>query len=134
MQFSEKFKTQETAKRMSQTDLAEKAGISLRTFQNYELGVRTPKSHSTYNRIAEALEMNVNILLDENAELILWAGEKHSSCSKKQAMSIVNYIKAMWTSGEMDEESIDAIMQTLSEAHWGSKKVRRQKEVIQYPV
>lgn len=78
--------------------------------------------------------MNVNILLDENAELILWAGEKHSACSKKQAMSIVNYIKAMWTSCEMDEESIDAIMQTLTEAHWGSKKVRRQKEVIQYPV
>ncbi len=126
MNLSEKLRNARAAKRMSQTELAEKSGVSLRTIQNYELGVRTPKSRSTYDRLAEALEMDVNILLDENAEFILMASESYGARGEKQAMDIVNDIKAMWAGGKMDEEDMDAIMQALQEAYWEAKKNNRK--------
>ncbi len=126
MNLGEKLRNARAAKRMSQTELAEKSGVSLRTIQNYELGVRTPKSRSTYDRLAQALEMDVNILLDENAEFVLMAGENYGARGEKQAMDIVNDLKAMWAGGKMDEEDMDTIMQALQEAYWEAKKNNRK--------
>ena len=89
MNLSEKLRNARIAKHMSQTDLAEKVGVSLRTIQNYELGVRVPKSRSTYDKLAEALDMDVNILLDENAEFVLRASESYGGRGAKQAMEMV---------------------------------------------
>ena len=126
MNLSEKLRNARIAKHMSQTDLAEKVGVSLRTIQNYELGVRVPKSRSTYDKLAEALDMDVNILLDENAEFVLRASESYGGRGAKQAMEMVADIKAMWAGGEMEEEDMDEIMQALQEAYWEAKKNNRK--------
>ena len=126
MNLSEKLRNARIAKHMSQTDLAEKVGVSLRTIQNYELGVRIPKSRSTYDKLAEALDMDVRILLDENAEFVLRASESYGGRGAKQAMEMVADIKAMWAGGEMEEEDMDEIMQALQEAYWEAKKNNRK--------
>lgn len=126
MNLSEKLRNARAAKHMSQTELANKTGMSLRTIQNYELGIRLPKSRSTYDKLAEALEMDVNILLDENAEFVLRASESYGGRGAKQAMDMVADIKALWAGGEMEEEDMDEIMQALQEAYWEAKKNNRK--------
>ena len=126
MNLSEKLRNARAAKRMPQADLANMTGMSLRTIQNYELGTRLPKSRSTYDKLAEALNMDVNILLDENTEFVLRASESYGGRGAKQAMDMVADIKALWAGGEMEEEDMDAIMQALQEAYWEAKKNNRK--------
>ena len=126
MNLSEKLRNARAAKHMSQTELANKTGMSLRTIQNYEMGTRLPKSRSTYDKLAEALEMDVAILLDENAEFVLRASESYGGRGAKQAMDMVADIKALWAGGEMAEEDMDEIMQALQEAYWEAKKNNRK--------
>ena len=71
MDFAEKLKNARTARRLSQSDLAKAAGISLRTIQNYELGSRLPKKRGTYTKLAEVLGVDEAALLDENASFVL---------------------------------------------------------------
>ena len=47
---------------------------------------------------------------------------KHSGPG--QAMIIVDELKTMWSSDEMDENEMDSVMQALQEAYWESKKRR----------
>ena len=132
MDFSEKLKNARTARRLSQSDLAKAAGISLRTIQNYELGCRLPKKRSTYTRLAEALGVDEAALLDENASFVLRANERYGSRGAEQAWDMVADLSAMWAGGEMAEEDMDAIMQAMQEAYWEAKKNNRKYVNRQY--
>lgn len=126
MNLGEKIRNARIAKRMSQTELAEQAGVSMRTIQNYESGFRRPKSRDTYDKLAAALGIDVRILLDDNAEFILQAGEKYGPRGAKQAWDLVDDIRTMWAGGHMEDEDMDAIMQALQEAYWDAKKKNRK--------
>ena len=126
MNRGEKIKNARIAKHMSQTELADKTGMSLRTIQNYEKGTRLPKSRDTYGKLAAALEIDESILLDENTEFVLRASEQYGSRGAKQAWDMVSDIKALWAGGDMEEEDMDSIMQALQEAYWEAKKNNRK--------
>ena len=126
MEFSEKIRRARTAKGLTQKELASAAGLSLRTIQNYELGVRFPKKRDTYLALANALDINEDVLLDKNASFVLRATERYGSRGAKQAWDMVADLAAMWSGGEMDEEDMDAIMQALQDAYWDAKKSNRK--------
>ena len=126
MKFGEKIRNARIAKKMSQADLARNAGISLRTVQNYELGTRMPKKRDTYAKLAEALGISEDILIDENTSFVLRASEQYGDKGAKQAFDMVSDIAAMWAGGEMAEEDMDAIMQAMQEAYWEAKRNNRK--------
>ena len=126
MTLAEKLKNARAAKHMSQRELAEAADMSLRTIQNYELGARMPKKRDTYTRLAAALGIDEKVLLDENADFVLRAGERYGSRGARQAWDLVADFKGLCAGGEMEEEDMDAIMQALQEAYWDAKKSNRK--------
>ena len=126
MEFSEKIRNARTAKGWTQKELAQAAGLTLRTIQNYELGARLPKKRDTYLVLAKALDINEEVLLDDNASFVLRANERYGSRGARQAWDMVADIAAMWSGGEMDEEDMDAIMQAMQEAYWDAKKNNRK--------
>ena len=126
MEFSEKIRKARTAKGLSQRELAEASGVSLRTIQNYELGTRMPKKKDTYLALANALDISEEVLLDRNASFVLRATERYGSRGARQAWDMVADLAAMWAGGEMDEEDMDSIMQAMQEAYWEAKKSNRK--------
>ena len=126
MEFSEKIRNARTAKGISQRELAEASGITLRTIQNYETGGRLPRKRETYTRLAASLGISEDVLLDENAAFVLRASEQYGGRGAKQALDMVSDIAAMWAGGEMDEEDMDTIMQAMQEAYWEAKKNNRK--------
>lgn len=126
MTLAEKLKNARAAKHLSQRDLAEASGISLRTIQNYELGARMPKRRDTYACLAAALGIEEKVLLDENADFVLRANEQYGSRGARQAWDLVADFKGLCAGGEMEEEDMDAIMQALQEAYWDAKKMNRK--------
>ena len=126
MEFSQKIRNARLAKDMSQNDLAKATGISLRTIQNYELGARLPKKRDTYAKLAAALDISEEVLLDENAAFVIRANEQFGSRGARQALDMVSDIAALWAGGKMEEEDMDIIMQAMQDAYWQAKKNNRK--------
>ncbi len=126
MNFGEKIKNARIAKNWSQSDLAKRSGISLRTIQNYEANQRLPKKKETYTKLADVLDIDENILLDENASFVLKAYEEYGSSAMDQAWKLVSDVKALWAGGQLAPEDMDAIMQAMQEAYWDAKKKNRK--------
>ena len=126
MDFGEKLKQARLACNMSQNELAKAAGISLKTIQLYEKGTRTPRYQANYDKLASALGISSDSLIDNNTSFILKAQKEYGSHGADQAMEMVSEITAMWAGGEMEEEDMDAIMQAMQEAYWEVKKKNRK--------
>lgn len=126
MTLAEKLKNARAVRHLSQRDLAEATGLSLRTIQNYELGARMPKSRDTYTRLSEALGIEEKVLLDENADFVLRANEQYGSRGAKQAWDLVADFRVLCAGGEVAEEDMDTVMQALQEAYWDAKKLNRK--------
>ncbi len=129
MEFSEKLRNIRISKGWSQRELAERSGISERTIQNYESGSVTPKKRSSYTVLAETLDVEESVLLDQNIDFVLRANEQYGGAAMRQAMDLVADVKALWAGGEMEEADMDEIMHALQEAYMEAKnKTAKRKK------
>ena len=127
MKFSEKIKILRVNNNMTQNELAKKLGLTLRTIANYEAGISYPKKREVYNKLAEVLNVNINYLLTEDEEFLLKATEKYGSVGERQAMELVNELKALFSDGEIKDEDKDEMMKALQDAYWISKQKNKNK-------
>ena len=121
MNLGEKIRNARTAKNMSQKDLAKAAGITERTIQNYELGTRMPKKRDTHTKLAEALGIAENVLLDEDASFVLLAQEQYGSRGRRQAEEIVRNFRVAAAGGEMDDDDLDFIKEAMLQTYHDAK-------------
>ena len=126
MNFGEKLRAARQAQNISRQELAEKTGISLRTIVNYETYSVIPKKRETYTKLADALHVSEESLIDDNVDFVLRANEKYGSRGMNQAKHLVEDVRALWAGGEMAEEDIDEIMRSLQEAYWDIKEKNRK--------
>lgn len=85
MTFGEKVKTLRKTKDMSQTQLAQAVGVSLRTVGEWEKEGRYPKQHDFYQKLADALGCDVSYLMTEEESFITEVTEQYGSRGAKQA-------------------------------------------------
>ncbi len=126
MTFGERVRAARLKRKLSQKELAKKADIALRTIQNYESGERLPKRRETYTALAQALDIDENLLLDEESEFIIRASEKYGSRGEQQARDLVNQVAALYAGGDLLEEDMDAMAAALQEAYWQAKQINRK--------
>ncbi len=126
MKFGEKVRAARLAAKYSQKQLAEMTGIALRTIQNYESGERMPKQKETYPLLADALGIEVNSLMDDDAEFILKATEKDGSKGHEQAERLIKEVSGLYAGGELTEEDMEAMMRAFQEAYWKAKEKNRK--------
>lgn len=126
MDFKDKLKNARTARGISQIELAEQTGISRRSIQNYEMGTKLPKQRETYGKLAQALGIDAAVLMDETIDFVLRANEQYGNIAMKQALDLVEDVRALWAGGEMEEDDMDEIMRALQEAYWDAKKNNRK--------
>ena len=68
MKFSDKLRMARKAKKLTQAALAEQAGLSLRTIIAYEKGETYPQKRSTYQVLAQLLDVSLDYLRNEESE------------------------------------------------------------------
>lgn len=121
MKFAERLKSARKEAGLSQGVLAEKAGISVRTLQNYEMGKRYPASLDIAVSLASALGMT--------AEELLSAGEKSivsaPADAKAQLRELVQAVSGLFAGGQIGDEDRDAAMEAIIAAYWAAKKEQR---------
>lgn len=125
MKFGEKVKLLRNQKKLSQTELGKRCGLSLRTIRNYEVDGRYPKQRGVYSKLAAALECEVNYLLSEDESIVLWAPD----CRKKAviAAGLITDVSALFNSKELSEQEKDEVMRALQYAYQTAKERNKER-------
>lgn len=126
MKFGEKLRDLRQENGLTQAELAEKAGISLRTISYYESGTTYPKNRNVYKTLADILNVDANYLRNEGNEFITLAKQKYGYRGAKQAEEIVAEVTGLFAGGELSEEDKDEVMQALQRAYWDAKEENKK--------
>lgn len=110
------------AKKLTQPQLSDLSGVSLRTIQNYESGTRYPGRMEITNRLAAALDVSTAYLLGEEAKFIEEARAKGGARSAEEVRALVEDVSGCFAGGELPDEDLEAMMQALTEAYFIAKK------------
>ena len=134
MTFGEKLRAARREQGLTQAQLAESAGIALKTVINYESGKTHPHSRETYRRLAAILGTDEYYLYNENESLsaenaafIAKAGEEYGSRGRKQAEELVADFGGLFSGGTLSESEKDGVMRALQELYWKYKEENRAK-------
>ncbi len=126
MKFGEKLRKYRTEARMTQAELAKKAGVGLNTISNYESGKTYPQNREVYTTLANILGVDPDHLHNENDEFISDAAAKFGRRGAKQAQQLTEEVAGLFAGGEMAEEDMDVMMQAIQQAYWIAKEKNRK--------
>lgn len=121
MLFGDKIKELRTIAGMSQQELANNAGLSLRSIQNYESNKRYPKDVSILNRLCKVLNTTIEELMSEKANFVQEASEKYGYNRKKDAKKLVEEVGGLFASSELNEDDKDIVFRAITELYWRAK-------------
>ena len=119
MTFADKIKIARAAQHLTQQELANRCGLSLRTVQNYELGTRKPKSGTIYAVLAEALGISEADLLDDDTGLTLHSTRKTEEYERGFTAGRKS-LQPQWISTEDQQPGKDGIYFAVIESEDGS--------------
>lgn len=126
MVFKERLKEKRMEAGLTQVQLAEKAGVTARTIQNYELGNRKPSNMEVIQKIADALNTTTEYLLGSNGTYVVEAHERGGSKAARDIEQLVSEVTGLFAGGELSEESLEGAMKALNDAYWIAKEKNRK--------
>ena len=126
MVFRDRLKEKRLAAGMTQAELAEKAGVSARTIQNYEMGTRKPRNLEVIQKIAEVLQTTPDYLLGSSGTYVVAAQEKGGAKAARDIEALVSEVTGLFAGGELSEESMDGAIRALNDAYWIAKEKNRK--------
>ncbi len=122
MQFGEKLRQLRTERKWSQSEAAEKIGVSLRTYQNYESCRMQPKKSALYGTIAELFGVTADYLLQEDA-----ARSDGAETTVFTADALIRGSKNLFSGNTLREEEKERLMLTINELYWRAKIKNQEK-------
>ena len=126
MVFKERLKQKRVEAGMTQVQLAQSAGVTARTIQNYELGTRKPSNMEVVQKIADVLHTTTAYLLGSSGTYVVEAHEKGGARSARDIEQLVSEVTGLFAGGELSEESLEGAMKALNDAYWIAKEKNRK--------
>lgn len=120
---------------LSQQQLADKAGIGVRTIGNYESGARLPYAAQLY-KLAKALGVSTEYLKNDEIEdpsygldRMDYVEEMRATTGTKDSQNLEEMLKAnkeMFAGGTVSEEAKDAYFRALMDAYYECKLAAKE--------
>ncbi len=117
MTFGEKVRAKRKQLGLTQEELSQRINVSRRIVTSYEADKSRPRGVAAYKRLAVALDVNVNHLLNDDEAFIESAGEQFGSRGRAEAKQLVDQLTGLFAGGEMAEADMDALMFSVQEAY-----------------
>lgn len=118
MKFGEKLRALRLQNHLTQSALAERLGVSLRTLQNYETCKIYPKQTEIYARIAALFGVSTDYLLNTQNIPVTTAASLPTD-------ELVASVGSLFSGGVLSDEDKDKVFATITELYWQAK---RQKD------
>lgn len=126
MDFGEKVKKLRSDIHLTQTQLAKRTGVSMRTIQSYESGLSYPKKREMYKRLSDALGCDQNYLLSEDEKFLTDVKDQYGAKGERQAGALIAEVSGLFSGGALNEHDMDEMMQAIQDAYWIAKKNNRK--------
>lgn len=114
MRFGDKLKELRIREGLSQRELADRVGLTMRSIQNYESNSRYPNDVSKLNHLALALNTSVNGLMP--------TGDFYG----QGVDALVSEVQALFAGGELGDEDKEAVFRAIAEAYEDAKGKNRK--------
>ena len=124
MNFTEKLQKLRKDKGFTQTELAEKVGVSSRSIQNYELGARYPK-RDILDKLCSVLGTRIEYLVSSDDFFGIVRAEDGEK-GVASAQQLLDCAGALFAGGDISEEDKDKVMLALQNIYWKSKEKNRK--------
>ena len=121
MNFTQKLKDLRTEKNLTQEELAKKSGISIKSISRYELGETLPRTKKYYEKIANALDVDTDYFLSQEANFFINARKEFGYKGAKDAEELVNGMIGLMAGGELPDEDKATILDAMQEAFYMAK-------------
>ena len=121
MTFGEKVKAERTKLGITQEELAAKIGVTVRVICSYENDKSRPRGTERYKKLAEALDVNVNYLSEDDA-FIAEVEDKYGRRGARQAQELLAEVTGLFAGGEMADEDMREMVDAIQEAYLIAKK------------
>lgn len=121
MNFAQKLKDLRTEKNLTQEELAKKSGISIKSISRYELGETLPRTKKYYRKIANALDVDTDYFLSQEANFFINARKEFGYKGAKDAEELVNGMIGLMAGGELPDEDKATILDAMQEAFYMTK-------------
>ena len=122
MEFKDRLKAKRTEMQLTQAELAQRAGVTARTIQNYETGNRKPQHMEIVQKLADALGTHTDALLGSGGTYVIDAYEAGGARAAHDVDALVSEISGLFAGGELDQQEKDGIIAALNEAYWIARK------------
>ncbi|MDR3210062.1 MAG: helix-turn-helix domain-containing protein [Oscillospiraceae bacterium] len=126
MLFCEKLKQLRRAAGLTQEETAAKLGVTCRAYQNYEAGKVYPKNTGIYGTIATLFDVTADYLLSDEDRYVMDAAAKGGAKSARDVTALVSEVGSLFAGGELSEEDMDKVMQTLNRLYWRAKEKNKK--------
>ena len=126
MKFSEQLKNEREAKRLTVKELSKISGVTCLSIQKYEDGTKY-LYFSHVKKLAAALDITCDSLLDKIDKLIIEAHEKGGAKDAKSVESLLSPVIQMSMEHKIDDDEKNGILEALYEAYWLSKSMNQEK-------
>ena len=133
--FSEKVRDARAESGMTQTQLADAVGVSLRSILAYEKGEKRPRQ-STILKLARALRVSVRFLSDDECENPVQDIEKDGYIEVARALygargardvdALLEENTALFAGGELSQNQKDAFFEAIMKAYITSKEAAKE--------
>ena len=121
MNFAQKLKDLRTEKNLTQEELAKKSGISIKSISRYVLGETLPRTKKYYEKIANALDVDTDYFLSQEADFFINARKEFGYKGAKDAEELVNGMIGLMAGGELPDEDKATILDAMQEAFYMAK-------------
>ena len=121
MNFGKKLRDLREAKNLTQHELADQVGVSLKTISRYETNESHPRYRKIYDKLAEILDTTHDYLVTDEDDFILNARELYGYKGANDAREMVDGVIGLMAGGEVPEEDKKAILDALQEAYYMAK-------------
>lgn len=123
MNFSDKVRFARKELGLTQQQLADAIGVSLRTVNGYENENHLPRTRELYEKLAATLHVSVNYLRTEDAAYPpLYGNPAEDDPLTSRAWDLVQEIRCLFGNSAITEEVKEEVMHGISEAYWVSRR------------
>ena len=121
MNFGKKLRDLRKAKNLTQQELADQVGVSLKTISRYETNESHPRYRKIYDKLAEVLDTTHDYLVTDEDDFVLNARELYGSKGANDAREMVDGVIGLMAGGEVPEEDKKTILDAIQEAYYMAK-------------
>jgi DNA-binding XRE family transcriptional regulator len=116
MKFGEKLRSLRLQNHLTQTALAEKLGVSLRTLQNYETCKIYPKQTDIYARISALFGVSTDYLLSDRP------APDYVPTAPMPTEELIARVGSLFAGGTLSDRDKDKVFATITELYWQAKR------------